>query len=183
MSVNFCVFCGAKDGNDPAFRDAAYEVGMRFAKTGYGLVYGAGGVGLMGAVSQGALDNGGFVHGIIPEDMMAKEWARPDLPKLEVVDDIQKRKLRMYEESVAFVTLPGGLGTGDEFFESATWSQLGYHGRPKESIIVNVNGFYEGYSTQLNAMVAKELLSPEDRARITIVKDTDELMTKLAELK
>lgn len=139
--TSICVYCGSSDKVSPAYFDAAREVGAYLAQQGRHLVYGGGGTGLMGATADAALEAGGEVTGIIPEAMMLPELAHQGLTKLEVVNGMHARKARMVALSDAFIILPGGFGTLDEFFEILTWSQLGITQKPVG--ILNVNGYFD----------------------------------------
>lgn len=134
------VFCGSTPGADPALMDAAYDAGRVIAERGLTLVYGAGGGGLMGAVSQGALDAGGEVVGFIPSLMVEREWGRHDLTEFHEVDTMHTRKAGMTTRADAFLTLPGGLGTLEEIFEVWTWRTIGYHDKPVG--FLDVQGFW-----------------------------------------
>jgi len=134
------VFCGSTPGADPALMDAAYDAGRVIAERGLTLVYGAGGGGLMGAVSQGALDAGGEVVGFIPSLMVEREWGRHDLTEFYEVDTMHTRKAGMATRADAFLTLPGGLGTLEEIFEVWTWRTIGYHDKPVG--FLDVKGFW-----------------------------------------
>ena len=126
MSVrSVAVFCGSRPGRDPAWMQAAGELGRSLARTGMRLVFGGGRVGLMGAVADGVLAHGGTVLGVIPEFLTAMEVAHGGLTELVVTDSMHSRKRRMFDEADAFVTLPGGLGTLDATEEIVTWAQLG----------------------------------------------------------
>lgn len=138
--MNIAVFCGANTGRDPGILHAAQEMGRTIAQRGWGVVYGGGHVGLMGAVADAALEAGGNVIGVIPGFMSEKELAHQGLTELIVVHDMHERKMRMHERSEAVVALPGGFGTMDEVFELLTWRQLGLHTKPIG--LLNVNGFY-----------------------------------------
>ena len=124
------VFCGASMGSDPLFRESAVDLGAGLARQGLRLIYGGGGIGLMGVVANAALDAGGRVTGIIPDFLRRREAAHPELVELEVTDSMHGRKLRMSELADAFVAIPGGLGTLDELIEILTWKQLGLHDKP-----------------------------------------------------
>jgi len=137
------VFCGSASGNRPEYVVAAREVGAALADRGITLVYGGGGKGMMGAVADGALEAGGEVIGVIPSWMMEKEAAHPGVQQMIQVSTMLERKARMAELSDAFLVLPGGLGTLDELFEMATWSQLRLHGRPKPCGMYNVAGYFD----------------------------------------
>lgn len=127
---SICVFCASSPGTDPALLDVAREVGAGLARRGIRVVYGGGGSGLMGALADGALGEGGEVVGIIPGFMVDREWGRQDLTELHVVDSMHERKALMAEHADAFLVLPGGIGTLEEFFEVWTWRQIGLHATP-----------------------------------------------------
>ena len=127
---NICVYCGSGPGRNPAYAEAARELGQRLAAARIGLVYGGGSLGLMGEVARSVLDHGGHVTGIIPGFLSEREHMLVEAQELIVVDDMHQRKQLMFVRSDAFVALPGGLGTLEEFVEQLTWSQLGRHRRP-----------------------------------------------------
>jgi len=135
------VYCGANVGNNPAYKAAAEDVGRTLAEQGIGLVYGGGGVGLMGVVADAALAAGGEVIGIIPEALKALEVEHKNLTSIHVVPDMHSRKAMMLGLSDAVIAMPGGFGTLDELFEALTWSQLDYH--RKLCGILNVAGYYD----------------------------------------
>ncbi|HEX4369824.1 MAG TPA: TIGR00730 family Rossman fold protein [Rhizomicrobium sp.] len=146
-----CVFCGSSFGKDPAFRDAARAIGTGIAKMGYSLVFGGGGLGLMGDVAKAALDGGTSIQGIMPAFLQALEPGVSPQEKLIITPHMQERKQLMLEMSDAFIVLPGGLGTFDEFFEVAVEAQLNVHHKP--IIVVNVNGYYDALDAMLHATV------------------------------
>jgi len=148
-----CVFCGSSFGDDPAFRDAAEAIGSGIARMGYSLVFGGGGLGLMGVVARAALDGGSEIQGIMPGFLQALEPGVSPQEKLIVTPHLQERKNLMLQMSDAFLILPGGLGTFDEFFEVATEAQLGVHAKP--IIVVNVSGYFDGLDALLHATVKK----------------------------
>lgn len=135
------VYCGANVGNNPAYKSAAEEVGRTLAEQGIGLVYGGGGVGLMGVVADAALAAGGEVIGIIPEALKVLEVGHKNLTSMHVVPDMHSRKAMMLGLADAVIAMPGGFGTLDELFEALTWSQLDYH--RKLCGILNVAGYYD----------------------------------------
>jgi hypothetical protein len=135
------VYCGANVGNNPAYKAAAEQVGRTLAEQGIGLVYGGGGVGLMGVVADAALAAGGEVIGIIPEALKALEVEHKNLTSIHVVPDMHSRKAMMLGLADAVIAMPGGFGTLDELFEALTWSQLDYH--RKLCGILNVAGYYD----------------------------------------
>ncbi|HSR73139.1 MAG TPA: TIGR00730 family Rossman fold protein, partial [Kiloniellales bacterium] len=136
-----CVYCGSSNAVDPAHRAAAAALGRRAARNGVGLVFGGGHVGLMGALADAALAEGGRVIGVIPEHLKIREHGHRGLSEMIVVDSMHTRKRRMFELSDAFCVLPGGLGTLDEAFEIITWKQLGLHDRP--IVLVNLGSFWD----------------------------------------
>ena len=148
-----CVFCGSSYGDDPAFREAARAIGAGIAQAGWSMVFGGGGNGLMGDVARSAQAGGAAVQGIIPAFLQALEPPISPEEKLIVTPHLQERKNLMLQVSDAFVVLPGGLGTFDEFFEVATEAQLGVHAKP--IIVVNVNGYFDALDAMLHAIVKK----------------------------
>lgn len=136
-----CVYCGSSPGVNPAHRDAAAHLGTSLASRGIGLVYGGGNVGLMGIIADAALSAGGEVIGVIPSALMNKELGHAGVTKLHVVGSMHERKQLMADLSEGFISLPGGIGTLEELFETFTWLQLGFHDKPVG--LLNVNGFYD----------------------------------------
>ncbi len=160
---NICVFCGSSSGTDPAFRAAAVELGAAIAASDHGLVYGGGGVGLMGAVADAVLDAGGEVTGVITEQLLALEVGHVNLTNLEVLPDMHTRKARMAELSGGVVVLPGGFGTYEEAFEVLTWNQLGIVAAPIVFLDVDVNGqsFFASLFDFIDGAVAAGFMKPE----------------------
>jgi uncharacterized protein (TIGR00730 family) len=140
------VYCGSSAGNDPAFAEAAVETGKELARRGLELVYGGGRVGLMGAVADAVLAEGGVVQGIITTALLDAEVGHIGLTNLEVVGSMHDRKRRMAELADAFLALPGGFGTWEELFEVITWTQLGIHSKP--AAVLNTNGYWDGLLMQ-----------------------------------
>jgi uncharacterized protein (TIGR00730 family) len=178
--LNVCVFCGSTPGTNPAYSAAAAELGAALAEAGIGLVYGGGSSGLMGDVSGAALARGGHVVGVIPQALMDLEVGRTDLPDLRVVDGMHERKALMYELSSAFVTLPGGLGTFDEFFETVTWTKLGLHRKP--SFVLDVDGYYAPLRALLDHALDSGFFSHGDQDQISFHTSVDSLVASLAAL-
>ena len=137
-----CVFCGSSPGTNPAFAEAARQLGRGVARRGVGLVYGGASVGLMGIVADAAIAAGGTATGVITEALAGHEIAHGELNRLHVVTTMHERKALMSELSDAFVMAPGGFGTYEEFLESVTWTQLGQH--DKRCGVLNVDGFFDG---------------------------------------
>jgi len=149
--IAVCVFCGSSFGQDAAFRDAARTVGAGIAQMGHALVFGGGGPGLMGDVARAAREAGAPVEGILPGFLRDAEPPLTHGEDTEIVPDLFVRKQKMIERSDAFVVLPGGLGTYDEFFEVLTAAQLGVHAKP--IILVNVNGYYDALDAMLRTTI------------------------------
>jgi len=137
---NICVYCGSNPGINPAYAKAARTLGGLMADNGVGLVYGGGGLGLMGEIARAVLAHGGRVTGIIPEFLSEKEHMLLDASEMIVVEDMHERKKLMFDKSDAFVALPGGIGTLEELVEQLTWAQLGRHSKP--IVLVNIEGFW-----------------------------------------
>jgi uncharacterized protein (TIGR00730 family) len=173
-----CVFCGSSTPADPRYRDAARALGALVARRGIDLVYGAGGVGLMGELADAALGHGGRVIGVIPAGLFAREVGHTGLTELHEVASMHERKQLMYDLSDAFVALPGGLGTLEELAEVATWSQLGLHGKP--IVLLDVDGFWEPLVSQLDRMAGVGLLKPASRDLIQRTRSAEEALRVLA---
>lgn len=135
-----CVYCGTGEGTDPAYMEAARELGRMLAAEGLGLVYGGGSLGLMGAVANAALDAGGHVTGVIPAFLEEREVMMQSVSELVVTKDMHERKRTMFERADGFVALPGGIGTLEEVVEMLTWGQLGQHCKPV--VLADIGGFW-----------------------------------------
>lgn len=172
------VFTGAKDGASPEYAQLARSLGATLAHAGVTVVYGGGKVGLMGAVADGALDAGGRVVGVMPEHLVSGEIAHPGLSELEVVRTMHERKQRMADLADAFIALPGGGGTLDEFFEAWTWQQLGVHSKP-----VGLCGrrFWQPLLDMLDHMVTEGFVRPEDRETLMVADGPDDVLPRLSE--
>ena len=134
-----CVYCGSGPGTDPAFVEGARTFGAILAKSGIGLVFGGGSIGMMGTIAKSVLEHGGEVTGIIPEFLVAREHAMRGADNLIVTHDMHERKRKMFEMADAFVAMPGGVGTLEELVEQITWVQLGRHRKP--ILLANIKGF------------------------------------------
>lgn len=155
-NFSLCVYCGSRPGSDPSFIDVARQVGTWIGRHGGQLVYGGGRNGLMGAVAAATLHAGGRVVGVIPQALVEREWANHDCTELLIVETMHERKREMAERANAFLALPGGIGTFEEFFEVWTWRQLGYHDKPVG--LLNVNGYYDGLIKFLGQSVDKQFM-------------------------
>ena len=173
-----CVFCGSSGGG-PAYFDAARDFGAALAQGGFGLVYGGGHVGLMGAVADAVLAGGGTAVGVIPRFLVEKELAHTRLTELIVVETMHERKAAMADRADAFVALPGGFGTADELFEILTWGQLGLHAKPVG--LLNTESFFDPLLGWLDHMVRERFLRPEHRAAVLTAAGPDEVLDKLEE--
>lgn len=138
---SLCVYCGSSGGVSAQHLEAAGDLGREAARRGVGIVFGGGRVGLMGVLADAALAAGGKVTGIIPAHLQSREVGHDAVTRLEIVESMHARKMRMFELSDAFCVLPGGLGTLDEAFEIITWKQLGLHDKPV--LLVNLDGYWD----------------------------------------
>jgi uncharacterized protein (TIGR00730 family) len=169
-----CVFCASAAGASPVYLEAAGELGRRIAQRGYGLVYGGATVGAMGAVADAALAAGGEVVGVIPDVIREREIDHKGLTELHVVRTMHERKAMLAERSDAFVALPGGYGTMDEFIEIVTWAQLKIHARP--CVLVNVNGFWDRLLAFFDTCVAEGFIQEENRSLVQVARDVEEAL-------
>jgi uncharacterized protein (TIGR00730 family) len=174
MFQSLAVYCGSSAGNEARFARLAYEAGGLMARRGIRLVYGGGGVGMMGAVANGVLEQGGEVTGVIPRFLNTRELKHAGVADMRVVETMHERKMLMVDLAEGFIALPGGFGTLDELFEVLTWSQLDIHQRPAG--ILNAGGFYDGLLNCLDGMVARGFLRAEDRARLVAAPDMESLL-------
>jgi len=177
-----CVFCGSNAGKNPRYRAEAEALGRLLAGRGIELVYGAGNIGLMGAVADACLEAGGTVIGVIPEALMGKEVAgravdHRALTRIEVVDSMHTRKARMAELADGFIALPGGFGTFEEFCEVLTWGQLGFHVKPMG--LLNVQGFYDPLLALFDHAVGEGFLRPQNRAMVLAETDIEQLLARM----
>jgi hypothetical protein len=172
-----CVFCGARFGADPAYRDLAGRLGRLLAENGVTLVYGGGGVGLMGVVANAALAVPGEVVGIIPRFLLDREAGHPDLTETVVVETMHQRKLAMFERAEAFVVLPGGIGTLEEFFEVLSWRTLGLHSKP--IAILDIDGYWAPLADLLKGVVQGGYAAPTHLDHVVVVDSLDKLLPAL----
>ena len=174
---SLCVFCGSKAGTDPACREAALELGRQMAGRGIRLVYGGGGIGLMGVLSDAVLDDGGEVLGVIPEFLVRYEVANPNITETVVTGSMHERKQRMFELADGFVVLPGGLGTLDEAIEVITWKQLQLHAKPV--VMVNVGGCWDPLAALVDGVIAGGFAHPGVAELFTLVDGVDDVFEAL----
>ncbi len=171
------VFCASHDGTNPAYRVAAVSLGTLLARAGFGLVYGGADTGLMGAVADAALASGAPVVGVLPAVLSDREIAHPGLTELHHVDSMHERKAMMAERADAFVALPGGFGTLDEFIEVVTWSLLGTHSKP--CVLVNVGGYFDHLLRFLDHAADEGYIRVQQRATMQVVADAESAITLL----
>jgi uncharacterized protein (TIGR00730 family) len=174
-----CVFCGSSPGGRPEYRAAAEEMGAELVRRNIGLVYGGGNVGLMGMIADAVLRAGGEAVGVIPEHLMAREVGQRGLTKLHVVGSMHERKALMADMSDAFIALPGGFGTLEEFCEVVTWTQLGLHAKPCG--ILNVLEYYSPLLAMFDHAAEERFLKPENRALVLAAESAVELLRALEE--
>lgn len=151
LTRSVCVYCGSRSGGDPAYHQEAERLGTALANEGWRLVYGAGDVGLMGAVARAAQAAGGDTFGVIPEHLLRAEVGKVDLTRFIVTETMHERKKVMVMNADAIVVMPGGAGSLDEFFEVLTWRQLGLHDKP--ILLMNVNGYWDKLQELLDHVV------------------------------
>ena len=170
-----CVFCGSHVGRNPAYQQAATTVGTALAKAGLKLVYGGGKIGLMGAVADAAIAAGGHVIGVMPEALAQREIAHAELSELHVVETMHQRKTMMADLADAFIALPGGAGTLEEFFEQWTWAQLGIHGKPCG--LLNVDDYFGPLIAMMQRIVTEGFIA-ERYYEMLVVETSIEPMLK-----
>jgi uncharacterized protein (TIGR00730 family) len=175
MKINsLAVFCGSKNGNNPVYIEHAKELGKLLAKNNITLIYGGGSTGMMGAVADAMLENGGKVIGIITKKLVDWEHQHEGITDLSIVDDMHIRKQRMYDLCDAAIILPGGVGTLDEFFEMVTWNQLSIH--DKKIYIINSENFFDFLLKHINQMEKQGFLYESVLERITVLNEPDQLL-------
>lgn len=169
-----CVFCGSSVGADPKYLAHAKSLGEQIASGGWGLVYGGTSVGLMGAAADAALSAGGEVIGVLPRNLQEREIAHRGLTKLHLTGSMHERKALMASLSDAFLALPGGYGTLDEFFEIVTWAQLKIHSKP--CILINTDGYYDPLLRFLDHAVTEEFVSSANRTLVRVAANPAEAL-------
>ncbi|MEQ8699567.1 MAG: TIGR00730 family Rossman fold protein [Bauldia litoralis] len=167
--ASVCVYCGARFGDDPVYKDAAETLGREMAARSLELVFGGGNSGLMGAISDAARAAGGKVTGIIPRDLKQREIGGDSETRLVVVDNMHERKMMMARLADAFVVLPGGLGTLDETFEIVTWRQLGFHDKP--IVIADIGGYWAPLRNAIDSIVSHGFADPVDGVLLEWTED------------
>ena len=171
---SICVYCGSANQASRKYFKVAKEVGEILAGRGLDLVYGGGKTGLMGALANGALGQGGQVIGVITRSMNTPALAHTGLTRMEVTETIHQRKARMYELAEGYIALPGGYGTLDELFETLTWAQIGEHNKPVG--LLNVDGYYDPLLEMLDRALAEKFLFPEHRQALLCASQPEKLL-------
>ena len=174
---SLCVYCGSSTGNQPVYRDAADALGRAMAEAGMRLIFGCGGVGLMGVLCDSVIRHGGHVTGIIPGFLREREAHRGGLDELYVVESMHERKQMMFEQSDAFAILPGGFGTLDELFEMITWRQLELHDKP--IVLVNIHGYWDPLIALAHHQVEEGFVRPRHLELLSVVARAEDVIPAL----
>ena len=177
MLKSLCVFCGSNRGLKSEYAEAVRSLGSLLAAREIGLVFGGGGVGLMGELADAALDAGGEVIGVLPKSLGLKEIAHPRVEDIRIVGSMHERKAMMVELSDGFIAAPGGFGTLDELFEILTWRQLGLHKKPCG--LLNVDGYFASLLGFLDSSVSKCFVRPEHREMLMVAERPEDLIDQL----
>ncbi|MCE2943925.1 MAG: TIGR00730 family Rossman fold protein [Xanthomonadaceae bacterium] len=175
--MRLCVYAASSAKVDPVYLEAARTLGATLARAGCTTVYGGGGQGLMGALADGALAEGGEVIGIIPTFMVDLEWGHVGVTTLELVEDMRERKHRLLTGSDAVIALPGGCGTLEELFEAITLKRLGLYAKPL--VLLNTRGFYDGLQAFMDKVIAERFMNPEHAAMWSMVSRVDEVLPRI----
>ncbi|MEM6408652.1 MAG: TIGR00730 family Rossman fold protein [Pseudomonadota bacterium] len=174
-----CVYCGSRLGTNPAYKQAAVDLGHMIAQNGWRLVYGAGDVGLMGAVANATQEAKGDVFGVIPEHLFDLEVGKRDLTSFVITETMHERKKVMYMNSDAIVVLPGGAGSLDEFFEVLTWRQLGLHDKP--IVLLNINGYWDRLLDLVDHIIAEGFADTSLRGFLSVTESVEGLSALLSQ--
>lgn len=178
---SLCVYCGSRDGSKPAYIETATQVGRAIAKEGMRLVYGAGDVGLMGAVARATQAEGGETFGVIPVHLLDMEVGKRDLTTFVVTENMHERKKVMFMNSDAIVVLPGGMGSLDEFFEVLTWKQIGLHDKP--IFLLSTEGYWAPLEALIDHAISEGFAGSETRGFYTSVDSVEALFSALRDLR
>ena len=181
MMKKITVFAGSSSGHDPSLASMVKRIGAMIAARGLGIIYGGGRTGLMGAVADGAIDAGGYVHGVIPQFLETLEVAHPRVTKLTTTATMHERKTIMYENGDAFIGLPGGFGTIEEMMEALTWRQLSVHNKP--IYLFNYNDYWQPLMTMLNHACECGFVQPQHLNLIHSLDEFDDLIDVLDTIK
>lgn len=174
---NICVYCGSREPRDKELAELASDAGEAIAGKGWSVVYGGGRVGMMGLLADAALSQNGEVIGVIPTALKKKEVAHPDITKMHETQDMHTRKALMESHSDAFMILPGGFGTLDEFFEILTWRQLGFHEKP--IVMINGNGYFDGLLDYASRALSEDFIRQRSLDLFHVCTSVNEAMSIL----
>ena len=177
--MRICVYAASSSQCAMPYKEAAFSLGCSLARANCTLVYGGGAVGLMGALADGALSQGGSVIGIIPRFMTDVEWQHPGIANLEIVEDMRERKHRLLTDSDAVVALPGGCGTLEELFEAMTLKRLGLYFNP--IILLNTLDFYTTLQDFMHRMIDERFLNPEHAQMWSLVETPEEVLPRISQ--
>lgn len=177
FSASICVYCGSRTGINPAYKAAAEQTGHMIAQENWRLVYGAGDIGLMGAVANAAQTAGAQTFGVIPTHLMKREVGKRDLTKFVITENMHERKKVMYMNADAIVVMPGGAGSMDEFFEVLTWRQLGLHSKP--IFLLSIDGYWAPLMTLVDHIIDQGFADPSLRDFIQVVDTVAALRSAL----
>jgi uncharacterized protein (TIGR00730 family) len=180
VKANICVFTGSRRGMRAEYAAAAAQLGRELVARGYGLVYGGGDIGLMEVVADAVLEREGHVIGVIPAAFVEREVAHRGLSELRVVQSMHERKAMMAELSQAFIAMPGGIGTMEEFFEVLSWAQLGLHNKPCG--LLNVGAYYRHLVEFMDYAVEQGFLKPKHRALLIVEQEAGALLDRFQNL-
>ncbi|MFC7687537.1 TIGR00730 family Rossman fold protein [Ureibacillus sp. GCM10028918] len=175
--MNVAIYCGSQTGKKAVYIEKAKELGETLAKSKIGIVYGGSNIGLMGAVADAALEHNGRVIGIMPEHLQKREIAHLHLTEIHFVESMHVRKKKMVDLSDAYIALPGGCGTLDEYFEVFTWAQIGLHHNPV--ILYNIDGFYDALIQHFDKMIEEGFIREEQREILKVATTAEEILTIL----
>ena len=175
---NICVYCGSSSGKNPAYVESAKQLADVLVERNIGLVYGGAQIGVMGAVANRMLEQGGRVIGVIPEGLLLKEVAHQGLTELHVTKSMHERKALMAEHSEGFIALPGGIGTFEELFEVWTWAQLGFHHKPCG--LLNIAGYYDQLIAFLDHAADEGFVKPPHRELLMVEQDPAKILDRMA---
>lgn len=178
---SICVFCGANFNGDPNLKQAIGLLAEVMVSRDITLVFGGGKIGVMGLMADAILQRGGKAIGVIPQFLMEKEVGHTGLTQMHIVENMHQRKQMMSDLSDGILTLPGGFGTLEEFFEVLTWLQLGLHNKPIG--LLNIGGFYDYLLKQMDVMVEQRFLKPTNRELVLTSTDPIELVSLMAGFK
>ncbi|MBL95832.1 MAG: TIGR00730 family Rossman fold protein [Magnetovibrio sp.] len=170
---SLCVFCGSRQGSNPAYELAARKLGKLMGEKGINLIYGGGSIGIMGIIAEAVAASGGGVTGIMPKFLMDLEIGNTAVGSLKLTDNMHARKNLMYELSDGFISLPGGIGTLDETFEVISWKQLRLHDKP--IVLLDCEDYWHEFESLVKKIILSEFAHDSVRALYTLVKDPNEV--------